>query len=114
MPASKAAQNGCRSVFALYRARVRRRTAPAAALTMMSTTDFRWCAPKIAAIAVAPAAAASVNNQVGAGGACAIALMFSRAAPIGVQRTAQFSIADIAEATRSMFIPVGLPRSKET
>jgi hypothetical protein len=101
-------------VFALYRASVRRKTAPATALTMMSTTAFRWCTPKIAAIAAAPAAAASVNNQVGTGGACAIALMFSSAAPIGGRPTAQFAIADIAEATRSMFIPIGLPRSKET
>src|SRR5438445_12892934 len=60
------------------------------------------------------AAAASVNNQVGAGGACAIVLMFSSAALIGGRPAAQFSIADIAEATRSMFMPVGLPRSKET
>jgi hypothetical protein len=43
----------------------------------------------------------SVNNQVGAGGACAIALMVSSAAPIGGRPTAQFSIADIADATRS-------------
>jgi len=40
-------------VFALYRASMRQRTAPAAALTMMSTTAFRWCTPKIAAIAAA-------------------------------------------------------------
>lgn len=101
-------------MFALYRASVRRRIAPAAALTMMSTTAFRWCAPKITAIAAAPAAAASVNSQVGAGGACAIALMFSSAAATGSRPTAQFSIADIAEATLSMFVPMGLPRSKET
>jgi hypothetical protein len=54
----------CRRVFALYRASVRRRTAPAAALTMMSTTAFRWCTPKTATIATAPAAAASANNRV--------------------------------------------------
>src|SRR5206468_12990467 len=100
--------------FALYRASVRRKTAPAAALTMMRITAFKWRAPKIAAIAAASAAAESVNNQVGVGGACAIALMFSSAAPIGGRPTAQFAIADIAEATRSMFMPVGLPRSKET
>jgi len=55
----------------------------------------------------------AVNNQVGAAGACAIVLMFSSAAAIGCRPTAQFSIADIAEATRSMFTPVGLPRSKK-
>src|SRR5258707_14307126 len=68
MPASRAAQSGCRKGLSLYRARVRRRTAPAAALATMSITAARCLTPKSTDRAAGPAAAASVNNQVGAGG----------------------------------------------
>jgi len=53
------------------------------------------------------------NNRLEPVVRCAIVLMFSSAAPIGGRPTAQFSIADIAKATRSMFIPVGLRARKK-
>ncbi len=52
----------------MYCARVRRRTAPAAALATMSATAASCWTPKSTDSAAAPAAAASVNSQVGAGG----------------------------------------------
>src|SRR5713226_7977922 len=67
-PASNDAQNGCRKRFVLYRAKLRRRMAQAPALTNMSAAAARCWTPKITANATAPAAAASVNSHVGAGG----------------------------------------------
>jgi len=107
MPASNAAQNGCRKTFALYCARRRRRMAPSAALANMIAAAGGCWTPKSTANATAPAAAASVNSHVGAGGACEIALIASVAAA-GANRPAPISsIARIAETTRSMFTPVG-------
>src|SRR5262249_536890 len=108
MPASNAAQNGCRSGFVLYCPRVRRSMAPSAALAMMSVTAVRCWTPKITDSAAAPAAAASVNSQVGAGGACAIALMTLNAAGGASRPAPTSSMTRIAEATRSMSTVVGL------
>ena len=98
MPASSAAQSGCRRVLVLYCARVRRRTAPAAALATMSSTAARCRTPKSTDRAAAPAAAASVNNQVGAGDACAIALIVFSTARGASGPVPTSSIAPIAEA----------------
>jgi hypothetical protein len=56
---------------------------------------------------------ASVNNQVGARWCVRNRLNGFKC---GADRrpTAQFSIADIAEVTRSKFTPAGLPHSEET
>src|SRR6202022_4933984 len=89
-PASNAAQNGCRKRFALNFAKLRRRMAPAAALTKISAAAGRCWTPKITANATAPAAAASVNSHVGAGGAREIALITSLAA-VGASRPARSS-----------------------
>src|SRR5882724_5508014 len=107
MPASSAAQNGCRRGLVLYLANVRRRTAPAAALATMSKTAAICWTPKITDSDAAPAAAATVNSQVGAGGDCEIvSIVFT--ATDGARRPATTSsIARIAEATRYMSTPVG-------
>src|SRR5260370_19893452 len=83
-PASNDAQNGCRKRFAVYRAKLRRRMAPAPALTNMSAAAARCWTPKITANATAPAAAASVNNHVGDGGAVDI-LVISPIAAAGAK-----------------------------
>ncbi len=59
--------------FALYCAKLRRTIAPAAALTRMSAPAGRCRTPKSTANSTAPAAAANVNNHVGAGGTSEIA-----------------------------------------
>src|SRR5882724_13149019 len=100
MPASSAAQNGWRRGLVLYFAKVRRRTAPAAALAAMSKTAATCWTPKITDSDAAPVAAASVNSQVEAGGACEIALIVSKAADGVVRPAPTSSIALIADATR--------------
>src|SRR5712691_5160043 len=66
MPASSAAQNGCSRGLVLYLAKVRRRTAPTAALATMSKIAATCWTPKITDSDAAPAAAATVNSQAGA------------------------------------------------
>ena len=106
-PASNAAQNGCRNTFALYMATPRRRIAPAAALTKISAAADRCSTPKITASATAPAAAASVNNHVEAGGAREIAAIAASALSGASRRVPISPIACMVEATRSMFTPAG-------
>ena len=77
MPASSAAQNGWMNMFAVYCAKPRRRTAPAAALTKISNGGARCWTPKITESATAPAAAAVVKSHSGAGGAREIASIAS-------------------------------------
>src|SRR5882762_7444989 len=102
MPATSAAQNGCNRGLVLYLANVRRRTAPTAALATMTQTAATCWTPKSTDSDAAPAAAATVNSQAGAGGAWEIAMMASLAAG-GARRLAmRSSIARMAEATRSM------------
>src|SRR3984957_2070722 len=106
-PAESPAANGCRKTFALYGATLRRRIAPAAALRNTNAAADRCSTPKITAKATAPAAAASVKSHVGAGGAPEIVLIAFIAAP-GASRPASRSfIARAADATRSIFTPVG-------
>src|SRR6266567_9631334 len=62
----------------------------------------------------APAAAASANSQVGAGGACEMAPIVCSAAVGGRWPAVTSSIAFMAEATRSMCTPVGLAATSET
>src|SRR5262249_61151112 len=74
--------------------------------TIRSTAE-RGGARKITDRAAAPAPAASVNSQAGAGGAFAIALIVSSRAD-GARRPAPVSsIACIAETTRAICTPVG-------
>src|ERR1700682_4893025 len=82
-PASNDAQNGCRNTFALYLANLRRRMPPAPALTKISAAAARCWTPKITANATAPAAAATVNSHVGAGGVFDILVIASIAAGRG-------------------------------
>ena len=97
----------------LYRAKVRRKMAPALALTNMIAAAGRCWMPKIAANATAPAAAASVNSQLGAGGACEIVLITPIAAVEASRPVQRSSIARIAEATRSISTPAGLALTEE-
>src|SRR5260370_12443500 len=55
--------------FPLNCPRVRRRMAPAPALTNISTAGRKWSTPKITESAAAPAAAANAKSHVGDGGA---------------------------------------------
>ena len=106
-PASSPAANGCRKTFALYGAILRRRIAPAAALRNANAAADRCSTPKITANAAAPAAAASVKSHVGAGGASEIVLIAFIAAPGASRPASRSSIVRVADATRSMFTPVG-------
>ncbi len=63
--------------------------------------------------ATAPAPAASVNNHVGAGGACDIASIVSLAAIGASPPVLRSSIALIAEATRPMSTPIGFAANSE-
>jgi len=79
----------------------------------MSAAAARCCTPKSTANATAPAAAASVNNHVGAGGVFEILVIASIAA-VGASRAApNSSIARIVEATRSMSTPAGSAATAE-
>src|SRR5882762_11038178 len=112
-PASNDAQNGCRKTFALYCAKLRRRRAPAPALTNMSAAAARCWTPKITANATAPAAAARVNSHVGADGVFEI-LVIDPIAAAGASRPApSSSIARIVEATRSISTPAGSASTAE-
>ena len=85
----------------------RRKIAPAPALRNINTTAGRCSTPKITDSATAPAAAASANNQVGAGGALAIAAIASGAASADDRPDSTSSTARIVEATRSISTPLG-------
>src|SRR5271154_2052602 len=80
VPARRAAQNGWIKIFVLIRATARRKNAPAPALANINTMGAKCSMPKITESATAPAAAASANSQVGAGGALAIAAIVLDAA----------------------------------
>ncbi len=97
----------------MYRAKLRRRMAPAPALTNMSAAAARCWTPKITANATAPAAAASVNNHVGDGGVFDILVIASIAAAGASRPASRSSIARIVEATRSMFTPAGSASTAE-
>ncbi len=107
MPASNEAQNGCRKMLALYFATWRRSTAPPAALANMMAAADECCTPNSTDRATAPAAAASVNSHVGAGGACEIVPIAAIAAAGASRPAARSSSARVAEATRAMFTPAG-------
>src|SRR5262245_19792393 len=84
-PATSAAQNGWRKTFSLTLVTPRRRIAPAAALTKISTAGTGCSTPKMTDSPTAPAPAATANSHVGAAGACEIAAIAS-AAPSGASR----------------------------
>src|SRR6516165_8894679 len=79
-PARSAAQNGWANTFALTRATARRKRAPAPALRNIRTVGRKCSTPKITDSATAPAAAATANSHVGAGGVLAIAAIVLDAA----------------------------------
>ena len=106
-PAKRAAQKGWMNRFVLRAANTRRTMAPMAALKTIKPTAARCETPKITARAAAPAAAASVNSQVAAGGAFPI-LRIVDARSTELIRPAFISVsAFIAAATRCMSIPAG-------
>src|SRR5262249_10386448 len=99
-PARSAAQSGWTKRFALIRATARRKIAPTPALTNINTIGGKCSTPKITDSATAPAAAASTNSHVGAGGTLAIAAIALDAASADNRPASTSSTVRIAEATR--------------